>query len=213
MVGIVFATRREAEPFLARAAALTLADRPLVLFHGTSAHSRPWIAVISGMGKVAAAMAATQLVLVHRVSTLISAGLCGRLTRDRRWAVADLLRISAAVEGDRGRVGAEAPPSACDPRWFQHLEPARLVTCDRPVFKADYRDRMARSGELVDMEGAAVARVADRYGVGWAMIKGISDDADETGRRDLARNIARVSMDIADALVDELSRNPMDEPP
>jgi nucleoside phosphorylase len=59
------------------------------------------------------------------------------------------------------------------------------------------RNRLAGVGELVDMEGAAVARVAMLYGVACAMVKGISDAADETGRQELARNIDRVSGRIA----------------
>lgn len=157
------------------------------------------------MGKVAAAAAATHLVLVHRASMLVNAGLCGRLIRDHRWTVGDLFRISTAVEGDCDRFGRPEPPVSCDTRWFAQLEPARLVTCDRPVFDAEQRAQLAAVAELADMEGAAVARVAGLLGVGCVMVKGISDAADKNGRQELARNIDWVSERIAQTLVGELS--------
>jgi adenosylhomocysteine nucleosidase len=205
MVGIVYATRREADPFLGRIDAESLTSRPFLLFRGRAAGMRPCIAVISGMGKVAAAMAAVHLVLDRRVSFLINAGLCGRLSVNQRWDVGDLLRIGSAVEGDCDRFGRGEAPVDCDRRWFGRLNAARLVTCDRPVFDPAWRAHLAESGELADMEGAAVARVAGLYGIPCAMVKGISDAADESGRRELADNIDRVSARIADALVRELA--------
>jgi adenosylhomocysteine nucleosidase len=205
MVGIIYATRREADPFLGRINAESLASRPFLLFRSRAAGIRPCITVISGMGKVAAAMAAVHMVLDRRVSLLINAGLCGRLCVNRQWAAGDLLRIVSAVEGDCDRFGRGETPVDCDRRWFGGLKAARLVTCDRPVFDAARRARLTASGDVADMEGAAVARAAGLYGIPCAMVKGISDAADESGRQELADNIDRVSVRIADALVRELA--------
>ncbi len=213
MIGIVYATRPEAAPFLLQTTAEPLATRPFSTFRTAGDNHTPSIVIISGMGKVAAAMAATHLVLVHRASMLVNAGLCGRLTFDNRWSVGDLFRIDSAVEGDRDRFGRAAPAVVGNTRWFSVLEPARLVTCDRPVFDAAQRAQLAGIGELADMEGAAVARVARCYGSAWAMVKGISDGADETGRQDLVRNIDWVSGRIAEALVRELSTTIIDKQP
>jgi nucleoside phosphorylase len=204
MVGIVYATRREADPFLTRIRAESLACRPFSVYRSTAAGIVPCIAVISGMGKVAAAMAATHLVLERQVSLLISPGVCGRLSVENPWVTGELLRISAAVEGDCDRFGKEESPVDCDPRWFGSLHAARLVTCDRPVFDAAWRTRLAKRGDLADMEGAAVARVAGCYGIPCAMVKGISDAADENGRKAVADNIDWLSARIADALIREL---------
>lgn len=210
MVGIVYATRREADPFLSRALAEPLGTRPFPMFQTGAPIHAPCIVIISGMGKVAATMAATHLVLAHRVSVLVSAGLCGRLTMDKDRDVGDLFCIRTAVEGDCDRFGRGEPAIACDTRWFCELDPARLVTCDRPVFDVDRRAQLAGIGELADMEGAAVARVARIYDISCAMVKGISDVADETGRTDLARHIDWVSGRIAEALVRDLAQNSND---
>ena len=205
MVGIVYATRREAAPLLSQTSAVMLASQPFPTFRPAADRLQPCLVVVSGMGKVVAAAAGSYLVLAHRVSLLVNAGLCGRLIADPRWSVGDLLRIRTAVEGDCDRFGRPEPPVACDSRWFRRLAPARLVTCDRPVFDAEQRSRLTRLGDLADMEGAAVARVAGLYGLACAMVKGISDAADRTGRTELARNIDWVSERIANALVSELS--------
>jgi len=213
MVGLIYATRREADPFLLKTSAEPLATQPYLLYQTADGICTPCVTVISGMGKVAATMAATHLVLVHRVSMLFNAGLCGRLAMDNRWAVGDLFRIDSAIEGDCERFGQAERDSPCDARWFSDLKPARLVTNDRPVFGATRRGRLAGIGELADMEGAAVARVARQYGIPCAMVKGISDNANESGRQDLASHMDWVSGRIADALIHELSIDPMDQQP
>lgn len=211
MVGLVYATRREADPFLLKTSAEPLATQPFLSYQTVDGISTPCITVISGMGKVAATMAATHLVLVHRVSMLFNAGLCGRLTMDNGWSVGDLFRIGSAIEGDCDRFGQAESDTPCDERWFSDLKPARLVTNDRPVFGAAWRGQLAGVGELADMEGAAVARVARLYGIPCAMVKGISDNADESGRQDVASHMDWVSGRIADALVHELSIDPTDQ--
>lgn len=213
MLGIVYATLREAEPFLRRVSAEPLTGQPLPLFRAAAAGQAASMVVVSGMGKVAATLAASHLVLTQRVSVLLNAGLCGRLNRDGGRRIGDLLRISSAVEGDCDRFGQAEPAVACDPGWFSHLASARLVTSDRPVFESAWRDRLAPVAELADMEGAAVARVAQCYGIPCAMIKGISDGADESGRLDVARHIDPVATCIADALVHELTTHSTDRNP
>jgi adenosylhomocysteine nucleosidase len=213
MVGIIYATRREADPFLHKTGANPLDAQPLMMFQAAAETVGPCIAVIGGMGKVSAAMAASHLVLVHQVSMLVNAGLCGRLAMGNQWPVGDLFRIHSAIEGDCDRFGQAEQPVTCDARWFSELKPARLVTNDRPVFDAAWRSQLADIGDLADMEGAAVARVARLYDIPCAMIKGISDSADETGRRDVASHLDWVSGRIADALIHELLLNPSDKQP
>lgn len=212
MVGIVIATLREAQPLLDRTAAEAVAGCPIDLFRmGGARQPYGWVA-ISGMGKVAAAIAATHLAVDRRVAALISAGVCGCLKPQDGYSVGDLIRITAAVEGDCDRCGQGEPTLSCDAGWFRNRPEGRLVTCDRPVFDAERRARMAALGDLIDMEGAAVARVAHRYDIPCGMIKGISDSADEAGRDLLAKTIDRIAVRIAAALIEELAL-PQDDTP
>jgi adenosylhomocysteine nucleosidase len=109
------------------------------------------------------------------------------------------------VEGDSQRLGEPEPAVVCDAGWFCGLPVRRLVTCDRPVFDARRRAELSLQGDLIDMEGAAVARVAGLYGIPCAMLKGVSDSADTTGRQAIASNIDRVSARIAQTLMDGLT--------
>ena len=99
MVGIVYASRREAEPFLSRMSAEPLGTQPWLLFQTSGQGHRSSIAVVSGMGKVAAAMAATHLVLVQRVSVLVNAGLCGRTAGLWATCFESALPLKATVTG------------------------------------------------------------------------------------------------------------------
>jgi len=211
MVGIVFATREEAEPFLRLASAVVVDVSPVPLYRVSTAIHPDGIAAVSGMGKVAAAMAAVHLVLQQRVNMLVNAGLCGCLTREKNWRVGDLLRVDSAVEGDCDRFGQPETAVGCSAGWFCDLAAARLATCDRPVFASAQRQELAAVADLADMEGAAVARVADRYGIPCALLKGISDCADPTGRQDIARHISSVSEKIARKLVGELKNQATEE--
>ncbi|WP_155302889.1 hypothetical protein [Desulfosarcina widdelii] len=211
-MGLLYATRQEADPFLALSAATPLAG-PLPLFRLPEMIHPSCVVAVSGMGKVAAALAAAHLVQKHRVTLLLSAGLCGRLTADKNWTIGDRLRIESAVEGDCDRFGSPEAAVTCDLNWFSDLKAARLVTCDRPVFEADWRRQLAGLGEVADMEGAAVARTALFYGIPCAMVKGISDCADTNGRQDIARNLAAVSENTAATLMLELKRQANKERP
>ena len=211
MLGIVYATRREADPFLSRVEARERSRQPLPTFEIIDRKAVSAIVVVSGMGKVAGVLAAAHLVLADRVSGLINAGLCGLLSSARGWKVGDLLRIDTAVEGDCDRFGDAEAAVACTGPWCSHLPAARLVTSDRPVFDRGLREQLAGLGDLADMEGAAVARVAQCYTVPCTLIKGISDVADESGRRDLARRIDWVSERLGDLLARELVSNGTDD--
>ena len=204
MVGIVFATHREARPLLERSNAAALTRNPFALYRIRLDRLASCLVIISNMGKVAATLAASYLVMGRQVKMLISAGLCGRLALAHDWQVGELFRITHAVEGDCDRMGKPEVPVACDEKWFRQLPKARLVTCDRPVFDADLREELATLGDLADMEGAAVARAASCLGIPCAMIKGISDTADGNGRQAVADHIDWVSSRIASNLMDEI---------
>jgi adenosylhomocysteine nucleosidase len=204
MISIIFATHREAKPFIEGSRARPIPNCRIACYASNTQIGDACITAVCGMGKVAAAIASSHLVTSFGATTLISAGLCGLLHREKGGKVGDLLRIHSTVEGDCDRFGQDERTVACSPHWFPRLKTARLVTCDQPVFSAAMRSKMAEKGDLADMEGAAVARVADVYNIECAMVKGISDDADEKGRRDLSANIDWISCRIASALMAEL---------
>jgi adenosylhomocysteine nucleosidase len=203
MIGIVFATEAEAAPFLAGGEFRTVAAAPVqVLASPRSPHR----VTICGMGKVSAALATQWLIREHGPSRVVHAGICGALADPRIFAPGDILRVTAASEGRPGP-GMPAEPVACAGDWWPDLRTATLVTVERPVFDDALRAELLRYGELVDMEGAVVARVARLHGVPCSVIKGISDHAGRQDRSLLKSRLPALSADIARILWKELIRN------
>ena len=144
-----------------------------------------WVAV-SGMGKVSAALAVQMLIRERHCRRILNAGICGALVDRHDLAPGNVFRISAVSEGQPGP-GTPSVAALCSGDLWQELSQARLVTVEQPVFDPNVRRRLAVWGELVDMEGAVIARVAHLYGVPWDMIKGITDMAGHGGRAHLSR--------------------------
>ncbi len=201
MIGILYATLPEARPFLKRTGAQQTGDRPFSLFRLPNPAA---LVMVSGMGKVAAALAAQTLIREKGCDRLINAGVCGILVDSPVLAPGQVMRVTEASEGPPGPGIRGGSVYCTDNRW-PDLPTARLVTVERPVFDAHLRRRLSQWGELVDMEGAVVAWVAGLYGATCAMIKGITDMADDGQRTDLHRNLAAVSDAIAAHLVNGIS--------
>ena len=135
MIGILFATEMEAQPFLDR-------GEP----EGT-------VTVISGMGMDAARAATEKLITEHGCTSVINAGVCGAL--HHRLERGGVYRVSM--------VSTEKLKAAVNVGIGMGLK--KLVTVDEPVFQPDRKRELAKHGDLVDMEGYAVARVCEEHDV------------------------------------------------
>jgi len=141
------------------------------------------VAVVAGVGKVAAASAAAALV-AGGATRLLVVGTCGGLRAEER--VGALIHATRAVQWDLAvRRGREltADPELLE-AWRAVADGAQgcILTADRPVIRFLHRLRVARAagrtypGPLVaDMEVAAVAAVASQAGIPWAALKVVSD--------------------------------------
>lgn len=202
MIGLIFATHTEAKPFLEWSQAILINETPLAVYQ---VPSNPRLRVtISGMGKVAAAVACHCQIKELKVQEIVNAGVCGALQSDVRFAPGKLFCITSAVEGDHTIPEKPPRPLMSDGKIDWDLPAARLITYDRPVFDAETREALSPAGDLVDMEGAAIARVAAMYDVPWSMVKGITDTAGPTDRAELKRNLTRVSEMVCRVLWNQL---------
>lgn len=153
--------------------------------------------VCSGVGKVAAAHAATVLI-AQGIDALFVVGTCGGLTPQEH--VGDFVHISETIQWDLVlREGREAASDPALRGLWAALTPGHLglaLTADRPAMRWGARLRRARAvrqrlalgqrspegtGDggptvaVADMETAAVASVAARAGIPWAGLRVISD--------------------------------------
>jgi adenosylhomocysteine nucleosidase len=191
MIGLIFATLTEAGPFLEWSQAVRVSGHPIAVYQ---VPSKPQLFItISGMGKVAAAVACHAQIKELKVVEVVNAGVCGALRSGAAFAPGKLFCITSAAEGDHGLPEKAPRPLISDGRFDWDLPAARLITCDQPVFDADKREALSAAGDLVDMEGAAIARVAAMYEVPWTMVKGVTDAAGPMDRKVLQRNLTEVS--------------------
>lgn len=193
--GVVFATALEANPLIARVGASRVANDTRFPTYASSSMT----VLISGMGKVNAALGVVHLLQSYAVDEVWNLGLCGALAPG--FAPGDLRRITEVREGDRDPshpgVDTLRLPDGIGPE----LPSARLVTVDLPVFDVERRRALLSWGELVDMEGAAVARACSLWGVPCVLLKGVSDLAEVDGKARLLENAASVSESLAEIAV------------
>lgn len=200
MTGILFASSREAQPFIVISGASTVSDFPFPLY---AVQSPRLTVAISGMGKVAAALAVQYLIREQGIRRIVFGGTCGALTDDPLFQTGRIFRIIQASEGAAGP-GIPGAPVACDTTLWAQLPSATLVTVERPVFDGQRRQDLVEFGDLVDMEGAVAARVAAMYGVPCTILKGVTDFAGDGQRQLLQENLAEVSLALANILWKEL---------
>ncbi|MEY2926119.1 MAG: hypothetical protein RL367_596 [Pseudomonadota bacterium] len=173
---------------------------------------------VSGIGKVNAAIAATRAVTLNPCDLILVIGTAGKIgTRQE-----PCFWLSAAVQHDYGArratgfvrysagtipVGpARIEPFAAMPDPGTGLPHAVIASGDSfvecPDAAADLVDGLG--ADLVDMETAAIAQVAARFGVPWAGIRAVSDNADGASAATFRNTLARAARMAGQAAEDFL---------
>lgn len=206
MIGVLFATLQEAEPFLEMVLAEPTTRVKLSVYNGRlpSPGNRTIRAGIMGMGPDAAEWAARSFLEDYPVKALVNAGICGALGNGPPFAPGSTFTVSHVLP-EPSYANSDAGSTALYSGPWADLPKARLVTVNKPVFDSGRRYELSKFGDLVDMEGAAVAQAADLFGIPCCMIKGVTDMADKGERERLQQNVNLVSRRIARLLVDGLA--------
>lgn len=217
-IGIVCALPEEVDGFLHRTDGTRTASA--AGFVAARVGDFDVVIVDCGLGKVRAAMAATALIERWQCCGLVSAGTAGGLgaTAPMRVVVASELvqhdygRSRGAGELELYRPGlpplpeyggidyALRVPAERLARFreltnrFDFVDFARYASGDTFVNDDATRRRLEALGAgAVDMEGAAVAQVAEHFGLPWVVAKGISDAASGSSHEDFLAGIAEAS--------------------
>ncbi len=127
-----------------------------------------WIAACGGMGGVRAALAFAETEKVAAIDAVCSVGWAGAL--DGAIRAESVLRASLVIDT---KTGERFRPADSQSDW-------PLLTTTTWVADEREKQRLAASygAELVDMEAAAIARIALGKGIPFYCVKAISDDAD-----------------------------------
>ena len=200
----VFATLAEAEPLLRLLEATVQTDTPYPSF---SAPARRATVMLTGMGLAAADAAIEAMLARLRPALVVNAGIAGALHDGL--AIGELRRVSAVAEAADSAVAVTRFLELAPPGWARDLDTARLVSRQAPLFDPAIRARLATTADLVDMEGERIARRCAARGVPCALLKAVSDHADD--RATLLRNLEHSSHRLAECLVSRLRQVPVME--
>jgi len=186
-------------------------------FHCGRLHGRAVVLALSGIGKVAAAATATLLIDRFAASELLFTGVAGGLHADV--AVGDVVVARSLLQHDmdasplfpryevpltgRSHFAADgelaAALAAAARRCLatgHRVHEGLIVSGDRFVSSAD-ESRALRAALpealAVEMEGAALAQVCSDFGRPFAVLRSISDRADDAAHVDFADFIAEVA--------------------
>lgn len=199
MIGVLFATSKEAAPFLAR---LEHSARGTQNASGAAHFMLPECelsVLITGIGKDLARLGAVQFIERFSPSRIINVGIAGALLDTL--CEGGVYRVSSAVDWpDR-----EHRPIPCAATGVEDLPSVRLVTSDTPVFDDETRRVLQKAGDAVDMEGAVIADVCHSSGVECVEIKCISDFARNGEREQLLKNLDKSSRRAATVLAERLA--------
>ena len=128
------------------------------------------IVACAGMGVHRASLAVEAALKIGPPSELISVGWAGAC--DPRFRVGDVIHPSILIDVRTGERFFEADPATTDAAEI-------VVTVAKPAGAIDKRRLcISYSASAVDMEAAAVARLAQAHGLPFSAIKAISDEAD-----------------------------------
>jgi len=133
--------------------------------------------VLTGIGKVEAAAAATEAIAALRPELVLNVGTAGAL----RPGLTGLFVPSVVLNHDYSADAIRAlGHDAVDEIDLPDGDGTALATGDLFVTDPVVRDALAARAHLVDMEGFAVARACQRAGVPCRLVKIVSDAADDS---------------------------------
>jgi len=201
-VALIIALELEAQALIRHLTPSAVSSPQLSIWEG-EVEGKPVLLVITGVGKVAAALATQFVCDTFKPRSVITVGIAGATESDSspgRLIIAtgalqyDMdARPFTAARGTLPSLGLATIPA--DPTLSKQLRRAAESVVDRPVQSGvvltgdqivtsrEIRDRILLDfpeGACFDMETAAIAQVARQNGVPWAALRMTSDAADET---------------------------------
>ncbi len=210
-IGVIAALEEEGDAFFHAQGNVDLSG-PMPM-RRLSANGHELIIAVPGIGKVNTATAATLLITLERCELLLIIGTAGLIgAREERcfW-------LESAVQHDFGAerssgfvhytagswpIGpAHVEPYAAIPDPGLGLPHARVASGDAFIECPDHARFLNEglSADVVEMETAAAAQVAARFGVSWAGIRAISDEANGESVGDFQANLRRAARQAGEA--------------
>ncbi|MBN2401259.1 MAG: hypothetical protein JXN64_02565 [Spirochaetes bacterium] len=179
-IGLVFATKIEASPFIKGLGLKEKEKKPFKLFSKDN-----MFLIISGIGKANAAMAASYLISKYKTDCIFNIGSAGSSTTQKN--PGDIFHIYKVIEFDRPKF-LNNSLRIHKPDILKGFSMASLATQDKPVVSLTDRQIISALADLVDMEGAAVVQACRLWDVKCYVFKIVSDTPD-THAIEIIKNI------------------------
>lgn len=181
-------------------------DQPLIVValeeEAAHLHVSELPVLVTGVGKVNAAIAVATILGEHSPSHVINMGTAGAL-RDDLTGIHVISQVTQHDLNDQGifeltgiHFGLPIELSAAGPV---------LTTGDAFIGDPESRARLAEQAHLVDMEGYAVAKAAQTAGVPVMLVKMVSDNANEPANRAWQQSVDSCAEQLGDWLRVHLS--------
>ncbi len=219
MIAIITAMEVELRDILSRMEQVQVVEKPgLQAFTGTL-HGRPVIAAVCGVGKVCAAQCTQQIISEYRPTALLHSGIAGAVSPALRHLDVVVARELTYRDMSEKTKREFVPFGGCfvaDPKLTVLLRRACpeshlgcIATGDLFVNSQEEKERLQRDYNALcaEMEGAAVAHVCAVNRVPFAVVRCISDLANDVAYDDLEDFellAARKSADILCAAIGQL---------
>jgi nucleoside phosphorylase len=145
------------------------------------------VLIESSIGKVASALATTILINKFNVEQLINIGLAGAIkpiNTGTAYFISSVNQHDALMPFDDYQQDMYQNINCTVPKQINQT--ATLTTGDQFITDSS---KINTNADMVDMEGFAVAYVANRYNIPITLIKGISDNANNSSEAELFANL------------------------
>jgi adenosylhomocysteine nucleosidase len=159
--------------------------------------------VLTGIGKVAAAVAVSTAIAERRPSRVLNIGTAGAL----RDGLEGVHRVGRVLEHDvdHAALGALIGEDVSGELLLDPGLPITLATGDAFIADDAVRAVLAQRAHLVDMEGYAVARACEAAGVPCELVKVVSDTASHGAARSWVDEVDATARVIAEIVTAELA--------
>jgi len=171
---MIIATRMEAEPFIHGLEMREREVRPFPIYMGGDI-----LMVISGIGKINAAMATAYACLRFDPLWILNLGAAGATHESEK--LGRIYNIEKTVEPDRLHLRTNSPYIQY-PDSLQGVDKATLATQDKGIIDVDAFREIAPLADLVDMEGASVVQASQRFEKRCLLFKFVTDTPAHVGQ-------------------------------
>lgn len=197
MIGLVFSTEEEAQPFITK----YQRGRFDGLVEGETTHDDEILISLTGVGKIKATLRTERLLNRHKLTRLLHIGTCTAL--DEKLKTGTLVAAAQVFEGDRVELATPTYPRMPLEVPFDDLQQVTLVTQDHMVQGQDERSYWQRIADISDMGGYAIAYVAATHGVSCNIVKVITGHF-QGEDKDFRKTLATACNTMADFLIKQI---------